>query len=361
MINKILCSLIFTLLTLLNTYACINHYHTVDANGDMHNWGEDMIVGFNQNFNYKLIASKLPKKELEFQSNNSPYHLSDYAVLLMKGGRFEESLEIFKDLYSNLPQEYKLAANLGTAYELNGQLDSALFYIKRGVELNPNAHEGSEWIHIRVLETKKMLLEQADYLKHHTVLDLTSEQKKDSAVRVQLELQIRERFPFTPGPDPIMASLVFDLAECYSNTLSIEYAKALYTTAHEYYGLNTELTKSKIDKMIMLREQHKDKEPIDNHDEGMVIKISGVRYTEILDNNNPDGYVINWTDFNIDTDVLLSSVDYNVKNSEDLIEQTTFESKGIVDQNKQRSSWWFIFIGLFPVALFFLILKMKKK
>tara|TARA_B110000046_G_C13024495_1_gene413104 strand:+ start:2444 stop:2677 length:234 start_codon:yes stop_codon:yes gene_type:complete len=55
--------------------------------------------------------------------------LSDYAVYLMKAGRVDESLAILKELNKNLPQEYQIAANLGTAYELNGELDSALFYI----------------------------------------------------------------------------------------------------------------------------------------------------------------------------------------------------------------------------------------
>ena len=70
--------------------------------------------------------------------------LSDYAVYLMKAGRVDESLAILKELNKNLPQEYQIAANLDTAYELNGELDSALFYIKRGIEINPDAHAGSE-------------------------------------------------------------------------------------------------------------------------------------------------------------------------------------------------------------------------
>ena len=299
--------------TLFSGWACINHYHSVDAHGDMHSWGEDIMVGFNKNFNYELIASKLPNAEQKFLESKSPFDLSDYAVLLMKGGKFEEALLIFQALNKHLPNEYKLAANLGTAYELNGELDSALKYINRGMELNANAHDGSEWVHIKVLETKQKLLTNPDYLAGHPVLELTEAEKKDSAVRVQLEIQIRERFPFSPGPDAIMASLVFDLAECYSNTMSIEHAKALYQIAEQYYGYNPELTQPKIDQMIRLRAEYKHIQPVDDHDEGMVIKMSGVRYKELLDDNNKSGYAINWSDFNTDTETLLSQVDYGVE------------------------------------------------
>lgn len=360
------------LTTFFSGWACINHYHSVDAHGDMHSWGEDIMVGFNKNFNYELIASKLPNAEQKFLESKSPFDLSDYAVLLMKGGKFEESLLIFQALNKHLPNEYKLAANLGTAYELNGELDSALKYINRGMELNANAHDGSEWVHIKVLETKQKLTTHPDYLAEHAVLGLTEAEKKDSAVRVQLEIQIRERFPFSPGPDPIMASLVFDLAECYSNTMSIEHAKALYQIAEQYYGYNPELTQPKIDEMIRLRAEYKHVQPVDDHVEGMVIKMSGVRYKELLDDNNKSGYAINWGDFNTDTEALLSQVDYGVEF--ELAEETsevhqTAEDAAEVEETRpvkkdQDNFSTVLWVGIVVIGLgliFFLVERRKRQ
>ena len=241
--------------------------------------------------------------------------LSDYAVYLMKAGRVDESLAILKELNKSLPQEYQIAANLGTAYELNGELDSALFYIKRGIEINPDAHAGSEWIHIQVLETKMKQIKNPDFLDFTSVLELSLEQKKDSATRAQLEIQIRERFPFSPGPDQIMASLMIDLADCYTNSLSIEHAKAFYNIAELYCGADSTLTTPKIYEMIELRKKYKDISTSDAIVDGSNHKVTGVPYKTIIDNNNWKNYIINWTEFNLDSDALLAEVDYSLDKS----------------------------------------------
>ncbi|NOQ70986.1 MAG: hypothetical protein GQ574_03230 [Crocinitomix sp.] len=240
--------ILIIIITVQPVRGCLNYYHTIDQDGDFHEMTENGFIGFNKNFNYKLIASKLPDLEADFQNKKSPYLLSDYAVLLMKAGKIEASLALLIELNRNLPNEYQIAANLGTAYELNGELDSAIHYINRGMELNPEAHEGSEWVHIKVLECKLKQIENPNYLNNTSVLELTAEQKANYKTRHQLEIQIRERFPFTPGPNQIMASLMIDLGDCYASDLSIEYAKAFYTIAAEYYGAETEITSPKISK-----------------------------------------------------------------------------------------------------------------
>lgn len=53
----------------------------------------------------------------------------------MKLGKADVALEILKELNYHYPNEYKIVANLGTAYELNAELDSALKYIKKGIKL----------------------------------------------------------------------------------------------------------------------------------------------------------------------------------------------------------------------------------
>jgi tetratricopeptide (TPR) repeat protein len=247
-----------------NSFACLNYYHTVDQHGELHNLVDNQFVGLNKNFNLELIASKLPQFDADFQESQSPYVLSDYAVLLMKAGKIKESLSLLIALNKRLPNEYQIAANLGTAYELIGELDSALFYIKRGIEINPKAHGNSEWIHVKVLETKKRQLEDPNYLDSKSVLELTEFQKNNLSTRYELEIQIRERFPFTAGPDQIMASLMIDLGDCYANDVSIEYAKAFYNIANKYYGADSSITAPKIDQMVAHRAEYKDITPFGN-------------------------------------------------------------------------------------------------
>jgi tetratricopeptide (TPR) repeat protein len=350
-----------------SSLGCINYYHTVDQAGDMHSWGDAGFVHFNKNFNLELIASKLPTLEADFQKYHSAYMLSDYAVYLMKAGRVEESLTLLIELNKNLPNEYQIVANLGTAYELNGELDSALFYIKRGIEINPNAHEGSEWVHIKVLETKLNQIENPDFLDFRSVLDLSPEQKRDSATRVQLELQIRERFPFSPGPDQIMASLMVDLADCYANSLSIEYAKAFYNIAELYYGADSTKTTPKIYEMIELRKTYKDISASDAMVDGSNHKVTGVPYKTIIDNNNWKNHSINWTEFNIDVAALLAEVDYSVDKSiiaEEVKkeEEVVIEKEPIKESAKVNTYYILILLGLvgFAGITFFTISKLAK-
>ncbi len=154
-----------------------------------------------------------------------------------------------------------------------------------------------------------------DFLDFTSVLELSLEQKKDSATRAQLEIQIRERFPFSPGPDQIMASLMIDLADCYTNSLSIEHAKAFYNIAELYYGADSTLTTPKIYEMIELRKKYKDISTSDAIVDGSNHKVTGVPYKTIIDNNNWKNYIINWTEFNLDSDALLAEVDYSLDKS----------------------------------------------
>lgn len=324
----------------LNLFGCLNYYHTLDQDGDFHEMTENGFVGFNKNFNYKLIASKLPDLEAEFQNYHSPYLLSDYAVFLMKAGKIEESLALLVELNKNLPNEYQIAANLGTAYELNGELDSALFYINRGMELNPDAHEGSEWVHVKILEVKLKQIQDPNYLNNTSVLKLAAEQKADYKTRRQLEIQIRERFPFTPGPDEIMASLMLDLGDCYAANLSIEYAKAFYTIAEIYYGTDPAITDPKIEKMVALRVDYKDISPPTTTSDGNDIRLTGVSYKSIIDDNNRNNYRIDWNEYNTDVESLLAKVDYSVKENLLLEEDEQPSVKEIDSDDKSNETLW---------------------
>ncbi|MBS1638166.1 MAG: tetratricopeptide repeat protein [Bacteroidetes bacterium] len=310
--KRLLFLLLLGTITLNQAKACGNYFYALDKEGRLIPLGFDWRFPFNKNFNLRLNVTKLHKLEQKLKQEHSYMLLSDYALCLLKIGRHTEALNILAELYKHYPSEYKLASNLGTAYEINGQNDSALKYIKRGLQLNPNDHEGSEWIHVKILETKNELRKNTTYLQSHSILGLSDKQKNDSLVLQQLSIQLQERVPFTPAPDPMLADLFNDLGDLSANVKSIEYARAYYLISQKYYGNPSPAIGEKIKAMEKLMRKYTNVHPSEDPTfEGSKSKIGYFRYTDLLKDNDTPHYPINWKDINTDVAALLSLVDFS--------------------------------------------------
>ncbi|ASS48644.1 MAG: hypothetical protein A3D31_07185 [Candidatus Fluviicola riflensis] len=292
--------------------ACYNEYYTLDKEGNSHHINKGAI-SFHTNFNLSLVESQLKALEKKLQSNQSLQLLSDYALNLVRAGKIKEALVLFEKLAAKYPNEYAIQANLGTTYELVGNNKLALKHIKKGLELNPNSHSASEWVHVKILEAKIALENNPNYLSNHTVLSLTSKQEKSEKTALQLMIQLKERFPFCKGPDAIMADLFHDLGDCYLETKSYEYAKAFYQIAVEYYGSkDTELNR-KIEEARTLRIKY-ESTPIVPEEEYsgpryVNEKVSGIPYKELL--STYPSHAINWKGITTDPQVLLAYLGLN--------------------------------------------------
>jgi tetratricopeptide (TPR) repeat protein len=286
--------------------ACLNVHYSLDKEGHFHET-EGYREPFAINFDFEKLEKNLLTTEKKLLKEKTYKLLSDYAVYLLKGGKTEEALQIFISLAYHFPDQYELAANLGTAYELSGNPDSALVYIQKGMKLNPNAHEGSEWVHVKILETKIKQKTQPDYLVSNTVLNLSADQEKDPKICDQILIQLHERFPFCPGPDSIMASLLVDLGDCYANTVSIEIAKGVYELAQKYYGDESESTKNKIAEMKKLSREY-DTRSTKIVDEGESIKEGTFTHKKLMEDFNDPPYEIKWEKINTDVDSLLGII-----------------------------------------------------
>jgi tetratricopeptide (TPR) repeat protein len=303
------------LFSVTRSFACGNYFYALNKEGKLVPLGYDWKFPFNRNFNPELNVTKLKKLEARLKKERNYMLLSDYALCLMKLGKSKEALEILAELYKHYPNEYKIAANLGTAYELNGQTDSALKYIKRGLQLNPHDHEGSEWIHVRILEAKLEMKKNPAYLSNHTVLGLTDAQKNDSTILQHLSIQLQERVPFTPPaptPNELMASLFVDMAEISANIRSIEYARVYYQIAKNYYGSKSAFLDERIKAMEKLIHKYASVKPnFDKHFEGEQNKIGYLKYQQLLKDNNESHYTINWEKLNTNVSSLLALVDFS--------------------------------------------------
>lgn len=174
---------------------------------------------FYQNELQKFLK-KSPKPKTIEQKN-------DYAVQLIYNGEYTKAVKILLEIEKSKPNLANTAVNLGTAYELLRQNDQAAFWIAKGLKLNPDVHEGSEWIHLEILKAKQQKAD-AEWFRWHPLLALDfgtgyfpklSEEKRtvwniDQADRLAQEakLQLRERRKFIFGDDIYMAQLAYETA-----------------------------------------------------------------------------------------------------------------------------------------------------
>lgn len=213
--TKIIC--LFVLLLPSFTFACINSY-TMELR-------PEHFDSVQQRIDYYQTKFKKNK-----QDHAGPYTLqqkNDDAVLLILMGQYQQAISILEALERSHPKLPKTAVNLGTAYELNGQLLQARKWIRIGMQRDPNIHDGSEWIHMNILNAK---LNHADvkWLNQNPVLDLSFghgyfpksnhihqdhiDQMGLERIFEQAKLQIAERKQFVFGKDPILARVYYELA-----------------------------------------------------------------------------------------------------------------------------------------------------
>lgn len=147
---------------------------------------------------------------------------NDYAVALVYSGRHLEAIVILLGIERDFPGKYATASNLGTAYELSGNLDEALKWISEGIKRNPGSHAGTEWLHVAILETKKKLKNDPHWLVSHSVLD--GHQGRFRADKEKaLEYQLNEWLNFVRSNDPVMYDLFVQAARLTDNDAKRDY------------------------------------------------------------------------------------------------------------------------------------------
>ncbi|MDJ1500199.1 hypothetical protein [Xanthocytophaga agilis] len=195
----------------------------------------------------KRFKEDLVKLDSLWKNTHDIKAYSDYGVILMYLGRYKEAKNVFSTIEKIQPNLYATAANLGTAYELLGKNDSAYYWIQRGITLNPESHEGSEWLHLKILEVK---LKGLSYLTSRFMLgtDLGNDSIPKSSIpkqklldlRYHISYQLQERMMFVKAPEPIVAFLLFQLGSMKAITDDVTEALYSYNAAYRY-GFRSEL------------------------------------------------------------------------------------------------------------------------
>jgi tetratricopeptide (TPR) repeat protein len=229
------------------------------------NGGTISVNGLNPVFSLR-VAMKAEKGSWEAEEKRlrPTWHLmdfetqSDYAVALLHLGRVDEGLEILKKISEKHAQDYVVAANLGTAYELQGKPVEALQWIKRALDLNETSHYGTEWLHVQILNAEIELAKNANWLKGHSVLglDFGNEPKpkeladlKDPKVVKRLEgalrYQLTERVQLVEKPNAIVADLLFDWGNIIAMSQGLEHALSMYDLSLEFGDVRKAIIESR--------------------------------------------------------------------------------------------------------------------
>lgn len=240
----------FCLIIRFNHLACINEYGTTLK-------GENVTV---QTSSDGFIRPDRPSKKqllrerdtlyLRYQRTGDLTYYSDYGVKLIQLGHYQQARKVFLFIEKKQPGLYATAANLGTTYELLGQNDSALVWIRKGIKINPESHKGSEWIHERIL-----LFKLGKVRPHNgSILGLDFGKGKIPNNKRQYDLQkllnqisyqLQERLYFVKPPDAAVAHLYFDYATILAQTGIVESALFAYYTASAF-GLKEPLLHERI-------------------------------------------------------------------------------------------------------------------
>ena len=187
---------------------------------------------------------------------------TDLGALLVFQKQYAKAVRHFLMLEKRYPGQYKTAANLGTALELSGYDAPALAWIRIGIQRNRNAHDGTEWLHARILEAKLAQARDPNYLSTHSIAGLAfssatvpplpamprgndGTQLAPWDVDQALSYQLHERVQFVPPKDPVVANLLQDWATLNLAGGPIENAEVLYALAQRYGAQRTPLMRKR--------------------------------------------------------------------------------------------------------------------
>lgn len=226
----------------------------------------------------RMLAEKRPEWERLAQQGNFEAR-SDLATIKLYEGQYAAAIDDLRKLESARPNQYAIAANLGVAFELVGNVEGALYWVREGIKRNRDSHRGTEWLHVRILEAKQNLADDPEWLKRNTILGLDfgpepiprkihgtvivgDQSFSADGILAAIDYQLQERLQFVKAPDVIVADLLFDLGSLLMREQSVHAALPVLNLALEYGPSRTELATARRDHCLGLVEQYPDEQRI---------------------------------------------------------------------------------------------------
>lgn len=186
------------------------------------------------------VTESLRMLEKAYAHGNFEFSI-DYGLFLVYDKQYEEAEKVFRKIVAKWPDKYEAAANFGTILEVNGKNEEALKWIKKAIKINPNSHDGSEWLHVNILEAK---LHPEKKWSGATLTgwdfgtdSMPSTQKNLDEIKTlqkQLFFQLNERVTFIQPKDPFIAALMFELGNVTLARGQHSKALSIYKKAKKY-------------------------------------------------------------------------------------------------------------------------------
>ena len=243
---------ISSLFAVTNSFACINGPDKVLSTGTTMYIDHEGYVPYGHEFWVNEPATEIRKLDSLYQVKPNVEYLNEKGIVYIISKDYQKAIDLYLKIEKENPNQYSTASNLGTAYELLGDNKNALKWIERALELNPNSHEKSEWIHVNILKVKLGQFPLSSNSLIHTNFGEEDYPKSDlSKVKLeelinQMYFQLNERRSFVGPKDEIVAQLLFD----YGNALLLNDKKAEAKEVYEHaikYGFESPLIHKRIE------------------------------------------------------------------------------------------------------------------
>mgnify|MGYP000881321941 CR=1 FL=1 len=226
----------------LTTNACINHY-VINEKGQTGIFSFENPMHFNSDSAHLIKQLQLAQERMNKAPDDKKHEaISDYCAYLLKSGRHKEALPMLENLQRLHPKEYSINANLAVAYELDGQLEKALSFLKYSLRLDPYSHQRSEWVHEQILIAAILARQQPENFAQQSIFTLPKGATEEIAAQIAYQLQ--ERVPLTPSPNPLLSKVLEETAQYFRQNVSLEWAIEYYAMAIGYS--NDDVTKIRL-------------------------------------------------------------------------------------------------------------------
>ena len=236
--------LTFALLLPVSAFACLNVDGTTQDGGSRREWFVTQRL--------KQAISTDPAKESARDRFRLRRDATDAQAQELRAvddilhGKFKAGAATLHELERLSPGKYSIASNLGTAYELMGDNANALKWIEEGMRRNPDAHMGTEWIHVLILKAKIDGGEHPErttlpHIFHipanvHASTEFTVDGERYTAtdIKAALYYQLQERLIFVKPKDTYVADLLYSLALLEAKLGTLEQAIGVLRLARDY-------------------------------------------------------------------------------------------------------------------------------
>jgi tetratricopeptide (TPR) repeat protein len=101
---------------------------------------------------YEEAAAKLAKTAKERAL--TPDEAADLGALYLRLGEVGKALEVLRPAQREHPEHFHLTANLGTAWQVQGDLQQAANYLKEAVALAPGRFQKAEELHLKLVKLR---------------------------------------------------------------------------------------------------------------------------------------------------------------------------------------------------------------